>query len=263
MTFEHILFEKKDGYGKITLNRPDVLNSFNEAMHLELRDALKECEKSDDIRAILLTGAGRGFCAGQDLGDRSFNDETEKRDLSETVKKFYNPLVRQIKAIEKPVVCAVNGVAAGAGANIALVCDLVYAAKSAKFIESFCNIGLITDSGGTWTLPHLVGMARAKGMALLGGKITAEQAQDWGLIWESVDDEALVETTENICAHLAKQPTFGLGLIKRAMNVSPSKSFDEQLDMEADLMKMAGYSDDYAEGVSAFLEKRKPNFTGK
>ncbi len=263
MTLETILFEKKDGYAKITLNRPDVLNSFNETMHMEFRDALKDCKKDDNVRAILLTAAGRGFCAGQDLGDRSVADSSERRDLSETITKFYNPLCRLIKEIEKPIVCAVNGVAAGAGANIALACDIVYAAKSASFIQAFCKIGLVPDSGGTWTLPQLIGTARAKALALLGDKIPAEQAEEWGMIWKCVDNDSLMEETEELCIHLAKQPTLGLGLIKRAINAAPTNTFDQQLDMEADLQKVAGLSDDYAEGVSAFLEKRQPNFTGK
>ncbi|NVJ92338.1 MAG: enoyl-CoA hydratase/isomerase family protein, partial [Methylocystaceae bacterium] len=171
MSFETILFEKKDGYGKITLNRPDVLNSFNETMHKELRDALLSCQKDETVRAILLTAAGRGFCAGQDLGDRAVSGDSGPRDLSETIDKFYNPLVRLIQSIEKPIVCAVNGVAAGAGANIALACDIVLASESASFIQAFCKIGLIPDSGGTWTLPNLIGMARAKALAMLGDKI--------------------------------------------------------------------------------------------
>ncbi|WP_417819913.1 2-(1,2-epoxy-1,2-dihydrophenyl)acetyl-CoA isomerase PaaG [Terasakiella sp.] len=263
MTLETILFEKKDGYAKITLNRPDVLNSFNETMHVELRDALKDCQKDDTVRAILLTAAGRGFCAGQDLGDRAVQGDEGPRDLSQTIEKFYNPLVRLIQSIEKPVVCAVNGVAAGAGANIALACDIVYAAERASFIQAFCKIGLIPDSGGTWSLPNLVGMARAKALALLGEKISATQAEEWGMIWKCVDDDALNETTEELCLHLAQQPTLGLGLIKRALNAAPTNTMDEQLDLERDLQKLAGFSDDYKEGVSAFLEKRKPNFTGK
>ncbi|WP_028879271.1 2-(1,2-epoxy-1,2-dihydrophenyl)acetyl-CoA isomerase PaaG [Terasakiella pusilla] len=263
MTFNTILFEKKDGYAKITLNRPDVLNSFNEEMHLELRDALNGCQKDDQVRAILLAASGRGFCAGQDLGDRAVQGGEGPRDLSQTIEKFYNPLVRQIQAIDKPVICAVNGVAAGAGANIALACDIVYAAKSASFIQAFCKIGLIPDSGGTWALPNLVGMARAKALAILGDKISAEQAADWGMIWKCVDDDALVTQTETLCAQLAQQATFGLGLIKRAMNAAPTNTLDQQLDLERDLQKLAGFSEDYKEGVSAFLEKRKPNFTGK
>lgn len=263
MSFETIEFEKKDGFGKITLNRPDVLNSFNEAMHLELRTALKECEKDDTVRAVLLTAAGRGFCAGQDLGDRAVQGDEGPRDLSQTIEKFYNPLVRQIVGLDKPIICAVNGVAAGAGANIALACDIVIAAKSASFIQAFCKIGLIPDSGGTWTLPNLIGVARAKALALLGDKIPAQMAQDWGMIWQCVEDADLMETAEGLATHLATQPTKGLGLIKRAINAAPTNTLDEQLDLERDLQKLAGFSDDYAEGVSAFLEKRKPNFTGK
>jgi len=263
MSFENILFEKKDGYAKITLNRPDVLNSFNEDMHIELRDALKDCQKSDDVRAILLTAAGRGFCAGQDLGDRAVTGDSGPRDLSLTIEKFYNPLIRLITSIEKPIVCAVNGVAAGAGANIALACDIVYAAENASFIQAFCKIGLVPDSGGTWSLVNLVGMARAKALMLLGDKITAAQAEEWGMIWKSVDKEALVETTESLCKHLAQQPTTGLGYIKRAANAAPTNTLDQQLDVERDLQKLAGLTDDYKEGVSAFLAKRKPNFTGK
>lgn len=263
MSFETILFEKKDGYAKITLNRPDVLNSFNEDMHIELRDALKDCQKSDDVRAILLTAAGRGFCAGQDLGDRAVSGDTGPRDLSQTIDKFYNPLIRLISSIEKPIVCAVNGVAAGAGANIALACDIVYAAQSASFIQAFCKIGLVPDSGGTWSLPNLIGVARAKALAMLGDKISATQAEEWGMIWKCVDNDSLVETTEELCAHLAQQPTTGLGLIKRAINAAPTNTLDQQLDLERDLQKLAGFTDDYKEGVNAFLAKRKPSFTGK
>lgn len=263
MSYENILFEKKDGYAKITLNRPDVLNSFNEDMHIELRDALKDCQKSDDVRAILLTAAGRGFCAGQDLGDRAVTGDTGPRDLSQTIEKFYNPLIRLITSIEKPIVCAVNGVAAGAGANIALACDIVYAAENASFIQAFCKIGLIPDSGGTWSLINLVGMARAKALMMLGDKISATQAEEWGMIWKCVDKDSLNETTEELCLHLAQQPTTGLGLIKRAANAAPTNTLDAQLDMERDLQKLAGFTEDYKEGVGAFLAKRKPNFTGK
>ncbi len=263
MSFETILFEKKDGYAKITLNRPDVLNSFNEVMHVELRNALKDSQKDEAVRAILLTAAGRGFCAGQDLGDRAVTGDDGPRDLSGTIDKFYNPLVRLIQSIEKPVVCAVNGVAAGAGANIALACDIVYAAKSASFIQAFCKIGLVPDSGGTWSLPNLVGMARAKALTMLGDKIPAEQAEEWGMIWKCVDDEALMDEVMGMAKKLAKQPTKGFDLTLRAVNAANTNTLDEQLDLERDLQRLAGRTDDYREGVAAFMEKRSPNFTGK
>ena len=206
MAFQHILYEVANSVACLTLNRPDSPNSFTADMHAEVAEVLAEAADNADIRAVVITGAGRGFCAGQDLNDRNVAPG-ERIDLGDSVEKFYNPLIRRITAMPKPVICAVNGVAAGAGANIALACDLVFAARSAKFVESFAMLGLIPDSGGTWHLPRLVGMARAKGMAMLMPKISAEQAKEWGLIWEVVDDEELLSTVMTLAEHLATQPT--------------------------------------------------------
>jgi len=262
MTFTTIEFVIEDGLARLTLNRPDRLNSFNAQMHEEVRAAMGTVQRDDGIRCLLISGNGRAFCAGQDLSDRDVAPGDDAPDLGETLERKYNPLIRSLVKLEKPVVCAVNGVAAGAGANIALACDIVIAAESAKFIQSFCSIGLVPDSGGTWTLPRLAGRARALGMALLGERISARQAEDWGLIWKCVADEDLASTTEQLARHLATQPTRGLGLIKRAMLASSDNSLDDQLDLERDLQQLAGRSEDYREGVSAFMDKREPEFKG-
>lgn len=258
-----ILSSLQQGVLHITLNRPDKLNSFNTDMHLALRAAFDRAATDDEVRAVLLTGAGRGFCAGQDLGDRDPRQATEAPDLGHTIETYYNPLVRQMRALNKPIVCAVNGVAAGAGANIALLCDVVIAARSARFIQAFSKIGLVPDSGGTWSLTKLVGEARAKALALTAAPIDAATAADWGLIWQVVDDENLQETSTQLAQELAQGPTFGLGLIKQAIQAADTNSLDEQLNLERDLQRQAGHSHDYAEGVCAFLEKRKPEFKGK
>ena len=269
MAFDTIEFSLQDGVATLILNRPDSLNSFNEAMHREVRDALGQVEQArrdDECRALLITGNGRGFCAGQDLSDRAVSPEAgadAAPDLGYSIETHYNPLVRTLTALPLPVICAVNGVAAGAGANIALACDLVIAARSAKFIQAFCKLGLVPDSGGTWQLPRLVGMARAKGLAMLGDKLSAEQAADWGLIWQVVDDDALRGTATDLARHLATQPTRGLALIKQALNDSTGNDLDTQLDLERDLQRQAGRSKDYREGVSAFMEKRAPRFIGE
>jgi 2-(1,2-epoxy-1,2-dihydrophenyl)acetyl-CoA isomerase len=247
----------------LTLNRPDKLNVFNEAMHAELARALDRVEADSTIRAVLLTGAGRGFCAGQDLGDRVMGEGDAPPDLGATLDRWYNPLVRRICRLECPVVCAVNGVAAGAGANLALNCDIVLAARSAKFMEPFCKLGLVPDAGGTYILPRLVGAARARGLALLGETLSAEQAEAWGLIWRVVDDERLMDEALALARKLATQPTKGLGLIKRALLASASNSVDAQLDLERDLQREAGRTEDYREGVSAFMEKRPATFKGR
>ena len=262
MTFTTIEFVIEDGLARLTLNRPDRLNSFNAQMHEEVRAAMETVQRDDGIRCLLISGNGRAFCAGQDLSDRDVAPGDDAPDLGETLERKYNPLIRSLVTLEKPVVCAVNGVAAGAGANIALACDIVIAAESAKFIQSFCSIGLVPDSGGTWTLPRLAGRARALGMALLGERISARQAEDWGMIWKCVADDDLASTTEQMARHLATQPTRGLGLIKRAMLASNDNSLDDQLDLERDLQQLAGRSDDYREGVSAFMDKREPEFKG-
>ncbi|TCT05528.1 2-(1,2-epoxy-1,2-dihydrophenyl)acetyl-CoA isomerase PaaG [Aquabacter spiritensis] len=256
-----LLVDRRDGWTLLTLNRPDRLNSFNEDLHRALRAALDAAAADADCRAVLLTGAGRGFCAGQDLSARV--GLAEAPDLGTTIDTFYNPLVRSIRALGKPVVCAVNGVAAGAGANIALACDIVLAARSAKFIQAFSKIGLVPDSGGTYFLPRLIGDARARALALLAEPVPAEQAAAWGMIWKAVDDGSLMGEAEALCTHLATQPTFGLGLIKQALNASAANTLDAQLDLERDLQREAGRSPDYAEGVAAFMEKRAPTFTGR
>ena len=262
-SFNTIKFGIADGLATLTLNRPDKLNSFNTEMFDEMRTAFKQIRADKSVRCVLITGAGRAFCAGQDLGDRAVSSGAERPDLGQSVENNYNPLVRSIAGLEMPVICAVNGVAAGAGSSITLGCDMVFAARSAKFIQSFSKIGVIPDSGGTWLLPRLVGRARALGLALLGETISAEQAENWGLIWKCVDDEQLMEEATQTAKHLASQPTKGLSLIKRAMAASASNSFDDQLNLERDFMAIAGKTDDYQEGVAAFMEKRTPTFTGK
>lgn len=258
-----LLYTVEDGVARLTLNRPDSLNSFNAELHAEMRQALKAVRQDGSVRALLLTGSGRGFCAGQDLSDRNVAPGAEAPDLGESLEKRYNPMLRALRALPFPTVCAVNGVAAGAGANIALACDIVLAARSASFIQAFCRIGLLPDSGGTWTLPRLVGMARAKGLAMLGDRLSAEQAEQWGMIWKVVEDEALQDEALTLARHLATQPTRGLALIKRALHASADNSFDAQLDLERDLQRLAGRTEDYREGVTAFMEKRQPNFKGE
>lgn len=262
MQFETILFSIDQGVALLSLNRPKQLNSFNAQMQGEVREALEQLRQRTDVRVLLLTGEGRGFCAGQDLADSNVAPGAQRPDLSASIEQFYNPLVRTLRKLPMPVICAVNGVAAGAGANIPLACDLVLAARSAQFIQAFCKLGLVPDSGGTWALPRLVGMARAKALALLGDRLSAEQAEQWGLIHQCVDDEALRETALQLARHLAIQPTAGLALIKRALNASFDNSLDHQLDLERDLQRLAGRSNDYREGVAAFMEKRTPVFKG-
>jgi 2-(1,2-epoxy-1,2-dihydrophenyl)acetyl-CoA isomerase len=251
------------GVATIALNRPDKLNSFNEQMHTELREALTSARDDEAVRCLLLTGRGRGFCAGQDLGDRAVGPDSAPPDLGATLDRNWNPLARALRTMPKPIVCAVNGVAAGAGASIALACDLVLAARGAKFVQAFCKIGLLPDSGGTWILPRLVGSARAAGLAMLGDALSAEQAAQWGLIWKCVDDNRLVEESEALARHLATQPTKGLAAIKHALLAAATNTFDEQLDLERDSQRELGRSTDYREGVSAFLAKRTPVFKGR
>ncbi len=267
MEFSTILFTKhsteQGDYATLMLNRPDALNSFNQKMHEEVKHAFKIVREDENIRALLLTGAGRGFCAGQDLSDRTVSNDTEAVDLGESVEKNYNPLIRAIMGLDKPVVCAVNGVAAGAGASIALACDIVLAAKSASFIQSFSKIGLVPDSGGTFNLPRALGLPRAKALALLGSKISAEKAEKWGLIWEAVDDEKLQEEAIALMTHFASQPTTGLGKIKQLINQSFGNPLHQQLELEKAAMRLLGNTNDYKEGVAAFMEKRQPRFIGK
>lgn len=260
---EAVLSERTAGTVTITLNRPDQLNAFNEDQHLAFRAALQNAKDDNSIRAILITGAGRGFCAGQDLGDRDPNKMDGPPDLGITIETFYNPLIRLIRSIPKPVICAVNGVAAGAGANIAFACDIVLAARSAKFIQAFCKLGLVPDSGGTWILPRLIGDARARGLMMTGKPIMAEQAQQWGMIWQVCDDDQLMVESKKLAEHFASAPTFGLGLMKEALNKSADNSLDDQLDLERDFQRRAGRSHDYGEGVAAFLSKRAPSYTGQ
>src|ERR1051325_4008949 len=257
-----ILVDKRAGYRVVTLNRPQRLNAFNEAMHRALKSALDDAEADGSCRALLLTGAGRGFCTGQDLADRLAKSDF-KPDLGGSLGTFYNPLVRKLRALPFPVIAAVNGVAACAGANIALNCDIVLAARSASFVQAFAKIGLLPDSGGTWLLPRLVGAARARGLALLAEPLPAEKAEAWGLIWKVVDDAALMAEAEKLCVHFSTAPTSGLGLIKRALDAAEDNDLSAQLDLERKLQREAGSHPNYREGVQAFLQKRKPNFSGK
>ena len=259
MAYENIAVSTGDGIARITLNRPDRLNSFTRAMHAELRDALGQL---GEARVLVLTGSGRGFCAGQDLNDRAVAPG-ETVDLGETVEDSWNPLIRSLAALPQPVIARVNGVAAGAGANIALACDIVVAARSAKFIQSFSALGLVPDSGGSWHLPRLVGQARALGLALTGEPLPAEQAAEWGLIWKAVDDEQLDAEVDRIAAKLASLPPLGLSAIKQIVRQSWNRTLDEELDLQRDEMRRLGFTHDYREGVAAFLEKRTPVFTGR
>jgi 2-(1,2-epoxy-1,2-dihydrophenyl)acetyl-CoA isomerase len=263
MSYENILFTLDGGIARLTLNRPDRLNSFNDAMHAEVRDALGRVKADASARVLLLTGAGRGFCAGQDLADRAVAPGGDAVDLGTSIERNYKPLVLALRELPLPVVCVVNGVAAGAGANLALACDIVLAAKSASFIQAFCKIGLVPDSGGTYFLPRLVGTARAMGLAMLGDKLVAEQAAAWGLIWQCVDDAELPAVTEKLLAGLAQAPTRGLAAIKQAIHASSGNSLAAQLDVERDMQRMLGFGEDYREGVAAFVAKRPPRFTGR
>ncbi len=257
-----VLVVRRAGYRVITLNRPKQLNAFNEAMHQALKRALAEAEEDGDCRALLLTGAGRAFCAGQDLRERMSKDGKTSV-LGGALETYYNPLVRKLRALPFPVVAAVNGVAAGAGANIALACDMVLAARSATFVQAFAKIGLVPDSGGTWFLPRLIGPARARGLALTGEPLAAEKAEAWGLIWRMVDDLELMAEAHRLCVHFTEAPTVGLALIKRVLDESWSNDLDAQLDLERETQREASLTPDYAEGVRAFLEKRSPVFTGR
>ncbi len=259
MAYETIDCKAEGGVARITLNRPDRLNSFTAAMHAELRDVLAHL---GDARVVVLTGAGRGFCAGQDLNDRAVVPG-EAVDLGETVEACWNPLIRTLTSLPQPVIARVNGVAAGAGANIALACDLVVAAKSAKFIQSFSGIGLIPDSGGSWALPRLVGQARALGLALTGEPLPAERAAEWGLIWKCVDDDQLDAEVDALANKLASLPPLGLAAIKSIIRSTWARTLDQELDLQRDEMRRLGFTQDYREGVAAFLEKRAPTFTGK
>jgi 2-(1,2-epoxy-1,2-dihydrophenyl)acetyl-CoA isomerase len=263
MTYDTIQFTIDAGIATLTLNRPDRLNSFTQAMHREVRAALDQVESDKSVRVLLLTGAGRGFCAGQDLNDRAVEPGAPGVDLGESVEKYYAPLVLTLRTLPMPVICAVNGVAAGAGANLALACDIVLAARSASFIEAFCKLGLIPDTGGTWALPRLVGPARAMGLALLGDRLPAEKAEQWGLIWRCVDDAELMNEAMTMARHFAAAPTKGLAYTKKALLASSTNTLEQQLALEGQMMRELGYSHDYREGVSAFIDKRQPHFKGE
>jgi 2-(1,2-epoxy-1,2-dihydrophenyl)acetyl-CoA isomerase len=263
MTYANILFSTDNGIARITLNRPDKLNAFNDALHADIRDALGRVRSDASVRVLLLTGAGRAFCSGQDLADRAVRQGLEPADIGASIERNYKPLVLALRALPIPVVAAVNGVAAGAGANVALACDIVVATKSASFIQAFCKIGLIPDAGGTHSLPRLVGRARAMGLAMLGDKLSAEQAAAWGLIWKCVDDGEFAATVEALLKHLASAPTRALAATKRALQLSAANTLEAQLDVERDLQSEMGRTADFREGVAAFGEKRSPRFTGK
>lgn len=262
MTYQTILFSINDGIARITLNRPEKLNAFSVSMHAELHDALERIRASA-ARVLLLCGAGRGFCAGQDLDERDLSPGKPAPDLGLTLESLYHPLVLGLRGLPMPVICAVNGVAAGAGASLALACDIVLAARSAVFIQSFCKLGLVPDAGGSHALPRRVGTARAMGLALLGDKLPAEQAESWGLIWKCVADEQLLPEAERLAVHFSSAPTKGLAFTKRAIYASTDHTLEQQLALERDFQREIGRGNDYREGVNAFKEKRAPIFDGK
>jgi 2-(1,2-epoxy-1,2-dihydrophenyl)acetyl-CoA isomerase len=263
MNYATLLVEERDRVVRIALNRPEKLNAFNVQMLLELREALAVVAADSEARVVVLTGVGRAFCAGQDLSDPSVAPDSEVPDLGVAVERYYGPLVLMLRSLPMPVICAVNGVAAGAGANLALACDLVIAARSATFVEPYCKLGLIPDTAGSYLLPRLVGTARALGLGLLGEKLSAETAASWGLIWKCVDDEALPKTIDALSRSLAEAPTRGLARTKQAIYASAANTLEAQLDLERDFMRELGKSRDYREGVLAFKEKRAPHFRGE
>lgn len=262
MTYQNIRFEAQDGIARLTLNRPEKLNSFTGAMNAELRTALDAVQHDKSIRVLVITGAGRGFCAGQDLADPAMAMGPLQPDIGNVVEHNYKPLILALQNLRVPTVAMVNGIAAGAGASLALACDLVIAAKSAAFLQAFSKIGLIPDTGGTWFLPQRVGMARAMGLALLAEKLPAEKAAEWGLIWQAVDDSELASTVDKLAAQLAAMPTKALVRTRAAMHAAPNHTLEQQLSYEAGFMRELGWSPDFAEGVAAFMEKRAPKFTG-
>ena len=262
MTYQHILFDVQNSVAHLTLNRPDKLNSFMGAMHVELRAALDTVQTDPSIRVLVITGAGRAFCAGQDLADPEMTVGHLQPDIGAVVEQHYRPLILALQNLRVPTVAAVNGVAAGAGCSLALACDLVIAAKSATFLQAFSKIGLIPDTGGTWFLPQRVGMARAMGLAMLADKLPADKAAEWGLIWQAVDDAELAPTVDKLAAQLAQMPTRALVATRLAMHAAPNHTLEQQLNMEAGFMRELGWRDDFKEGVAAFQQKRAPKFTG-
>ncbi len=262
MSYEAILFSIEHDVARITLNRPERLNSFTNQMHVELRDAIARCT-AEAARLLIITGAGKGFCAGQDLNDRAVAPGQSAVDLGESMEKNYAPLVQSIRSLPMPVIAAVNGVAAGAGCNFALACDLTIATESASFLQPFCKLGLIPDTGGSYFLPRLVGTQRAMGLALLGDKLTAKGAAEIGLIWECVADDEFAARIDAVAQQLASGPTQGYARTKHALYASADHSLDEQLALEGQLMRECGYSADYKEGVAAFKEKRAARFVGR
>lgn len=261
--YQHMTFDYRDGVGHIVLNRPDTLNSFTQIMHDDLKEALSFLESRDDLRGVILTGTGRGFCAGQDLSERKPLPPGERRDLGESIEHNYRPLVLRLRTLPVPVVCIVNGVAAGAGASVALACDITIAVKSARFVQAFSKIGLVPDAGATYFWPRLVGMQRSMGAALFAEPISAEKAEQWGLIWRCIPDEDLQSTLEAMHQKLAQGATRSYAATKQALYASGHNSLEGQLDIERDLQREMGYTDDYVEGVLAFKEKRAPRFTGR
>lgn len=263
MTFENIRFDVDGSVARLTLHRPDKLNSFTGAMHGELQSALATVQNDRNIRVLVLSGSGRAFCAGQDLGDPEMAMTPTLPDIGNVVEKYYKPLILSLQNLRVPTIAAVNGIAAGAGASLALACDLVIAARSAAFLQAFSKIGLVPDTGGTWFLPQRVGMARALGLAMLADKLPAEKAAEWGLIWQVVDDGELTATVDKLAAQLAAMPTKALVRTRQAMHAAPMHTLEQQLSMEGGFMRELGWSPDYAEGVAAFMEKRPPQFTGQ
>jgi len=263
MTYESILFDVEDGVATLTLNRPDLFNAVTAHMLGEIKDALNVVEKRDCIRALLVTGAGKGFCSGQDLNDRSVSPGSERPDLGLTLRDGYNPVITQLYELGVPTICAVNGTAAGAGANLALACDMVIASEKAKFIQLFSNIGLIPDSAGTWILPRLVGLAQAKALAMTARPVMAEEAVSMGMIYKAASADSFLSEAKELAVSLAKRPTLGFALTKKAFHASFQNSLTSQLDLERQLQRIGGFSEDYLEGVTAFKEKRAPNYKGK
>lgn len=265
MTFENIQFDVTAGVARLTLNRPDKLNSFTGAMHAEIRTVLDGIQADKSVRVLVLTGAGRAFCAGQDLADPEMAVQAGEAmpDIGNVVEANYKPLILRLQNLRVPTIAAVNGIAAGAGASVALACDLVVATKSASFLQAFSKIGLIPDTGGTWFLPQRVGMARAMGLALLADKLPAEKAAEWGLIWQAVEDAEFAATVDALAAKLATLPTKALVRTRQAMHAAPMHTLEQQLSMEGGFMRELGWCPDYAEGVAAFMEKRAPRFTGE